>query len=180
MSRKRRDFPGDEDATKAIAKQILDYREMLGFMTVARAMVASAAAEEPRRDTVVAEALGISRQTHYNWLHDGLSEWLEGWRKRLDAIKEKRPAETENRKDKRLTEADFEWIARILRNAPSSWGARQEAVARAAGADPRRSWLRKLSRVTLWRNRKKIWQFMEAERTSLQQRSPINPPTERC
>jgi hypothetical protein len=167
MGRPQREFPSDKEAGQSIREAtslILRHRQSLGFMTIARAMIVSAATKDPRCDISIAANLGISPQTHHQWLHEELDTWLDHWRTRLEAVARAAPPPV--RRVERLTEPDLKWIARVIQGAPVSWEARAKAVRRAAGADPDYGHLRKISRATLWRRRRDLWVTMSSSRAS--------------
>lgn len=149
-----------ERVLRTIAR-IIDARDTIAYVTVARAMVLEAALTDPRHDERVADALGIIRQTAYNWLHNDLGEWLDRWEKRMIAVETRAPPPSQKRK--RITEPEWCWIAKVLSSASArSWGTRAWAVRRAAGRDPNYGHLVRMSRVTLFKNRMKIREFQDA------------------
>ncbi len=149
-----------------VAKEILARRHGLDFMTVARALVLSAGLEcSSKRERLnkvseVARCMQISRQTKNNWLKRDLGEWLGYWERRLDWVAASIPPPV-NRK-KRITGPDWDWMAGVLVECPgASWKGRQRQIMLAAARDPRYGHLRKISEVTLWRNRSRLWVMME-------------------
>lgn len=118
-------------------------------------MVLLAAIENKRRAVETAEWLGISKQTRHNWLKRDLAEWLEIWEQRLKSRQDGTPPSMKQREV--ISEAEWRWMALILRNTPArSWSFRQRTIAAAAAKDPINAHLRNISRVTLWRNRDKL------------------------
>lgn len=133
-------------------------------MTVARAMVLKEHLNGKTASQRIAEQLGISRQTRHNWLKpESVAEWTTLWEARLKAAKSKEPSP--KKKQERITEAEWRWIALVLANSPGrSWGKKQQSVAYAAGKETAFSHLRGISRVTLFRNRAKLVKLGEEVR----------------
>src|SRR5690606_22993021 len=109
-----------------LVQAIIAERVGLDFMTVAKAMIIEAWLQD--RDVAeLADWLGISKQTRYNWLDRKLAEWENEWTGRLRARKERSPAA--KKRQTKISEAEWRWMAQVLaRNPQKSWGFRQRVI----------------------------------------------------
>lgn len=131
-------------------------RDRIDFMNVARALVHQAHLKSPESSRVMAENLGISRQTRHNWLQpDSLAEWLVLWEQRLQAARPAGPLPAFVKH--RISEADWDWIAEVIATyGGRSWAKKRWAVAHEAAKDSAKAHLRGINRVTLYRNRDRL------------------------
>jgi hypothetical protein len=97
-----------EDAAlglNGVVAGILNARDRIDFMTVARAMVLKEHLNGKAASQRIAEQLGISRQTRHNWLKpESVTEWTTIWDARLNAAKSGEPSP--KKKQERITEAE--------------------------------------------------------------------------
>ena len=151
----------------ATIQGILEDRGRIDFMTVARAMVLQAHQKGEEASRVLADQLGISRQTRHNWLKvTSIAEWHRIWAERLVAARARgAPPSLVRRK---LSDSDWRWIAGVLASCgASTWDKKRAAVAReAVRENSGMAHLRGIHRVTLFRNRGRLAMLGEELRSS--------------
>jgi hypothetical protein len=146
------DFGGHRDRVGRLTCQVIEQREVFDFMMVARAMVLAADYKSLGAGKKLADELGISRQTRYNWFKRDLPAWLDEVEHRVLARSIENPPPRRPRKTY-ITEDDWVWILELLGNLPmKSWEYRAARV-RAAARSGSRVHLERMDRSTLWRNR---------------------------
>lgn len=147
------------DRILALAQKIIAERQSLDYMTVAKAMVLQAAYTKGRgKAAVLADSLGISKQTRFNWLNRKLLEWVEEWEQRMLARAPERPPPPPKKRMTRITEDEWQWIRQVLSGSKLrlTWEMRRQIIQGEAGKQPIYGHLRSISKATLWKNRSRL------------------------
>ncbi len=140
---------------RKVAEQIIQARATLSYMTVARAMFLDAYLGNPKRASQVANALGISKQTAFNWVWRDLLPWVLRWESRL---KETGKADRERAgENSQILYEDWVWMADILSKAPRrNREFRVRVIREAARKDAKYAHLARIHRNTLKRYEKEL------------------------
>lgn len=163
MDQESRDNRPSETADALeIVERIIDRRDSLGYMTVARAMVVKSYFSSPDKTEaqLLGRALEINRQTRKNWVVRGLTSWLARWRTRLATVPERTSNNGSGRQ--RIVDADLMWIAQLMSDKP--WRSLEYVagvVRSAARNDAEHSHQERISRSTIFRFRFPIQALMQ-------------------